>query len=457
MKSIKIPMFVLLSAVLLFTLTCDIYNKSIPEYLDKYTNTAGVGEYTFINGTLSDPQGRVYSGIVQPNSIIDLKLRNPKNYELLTYLEYFQSNSWIPFSRAEVSGDYSNVENTSGDFAGLKITVKFNPKDQIRINITGAKIGESYKLRIKLNDRETRREFEAYELPVITCSDYPEALGFFAVDIANVDKGLFVTWQQLLRGVTGDLADANRLVISCSDLGISETYTRDFNNTTLTWNPWSPGGRIEEQLGAYTIILAENTALTPQRIYRVTLRFSNIAGIVREITESLSSGEGVARVTTIDSQINEYSTLKSAFESIGDGQVATVTLLKNLINQEPITINGTGKDITFNSQSLYTMQLGAAHSGSLLTVGSGATLRLGGASTGILTLKGKAGNNSALISVNGGTLELNDRAVITGNTNSSDGGGVHVSGTFNMHGGTIERNEASEAAEYMYSAAEPLP
>ncbi|MCL2705145.1 MAG: hypothetical protein FWE72_02945, partial [Spirochaetaceae bacterium] len=433
----------LILIALLLTLTCDIYNKSVPEYLDKYTNTASVAEHTFTNGTLADPQGRVYSGIVQPNSSIELKLRNPKNYQLLTYLEYYQGGSWIPFSRAEAPGDYSIVENTSTDFAGLVITVKYNPTDQIRINIAGAKIGESYKLRIKLNDRETRREFEAYELPALTCSDYPEALGFFAVDIADVDKGLFVTWHQLLRGLTGDLADANKLVISCSDLGIQpETYTRDFNNTTMTWSSWSPAGRIVEHLGAYTIILAENITLTPQRIYHVTLRFTNIAGVAREITESLSSGEGVARVTIGSQQPLEYATLKSAFGSINDGQTATVTLLKNVFNQEPIIIEGAGKDITFNSQSLYTVQLGATHSGSLLTVDNGATLRLGGAaSMGTLTLRGKSGNNSALVSVSGGgTLELSDRALITGNTSSLDGGGVFVSGTFNMHGGSIEGN-----------------
>jgi hypothetical protein len=89
-----------------------------------------------------------------------------------------------------------------------------------------------------------------------------------------------------------------------------------------------------------------------------------------------------------------------------------------------------------------TIALTGSGTGSVITVGDGVTLTLKN-----ITFKGKDDNNAALIKVNqGGTLILEDGAVITGNTNtntSSSGGGVNVSGgAFTMSAGTISGNEA---------------
>lgn len=74
--------------------------------------------------------------------------------------------------------------------------------------------------------------------------------------------------------------------------------------------------------------------------------------------------------------------------------------------------------------------------GSLFTVYSGVTLIL----DNNINLVGKAGNDSALVYVDG-ILIMNSGATISGNTNSDvGGGGVLDRGTFTMNGGTITYN-----------------
>jgi fibronectin type 3 domain-containing protein len=98
-----------------------------------------------------------------------------------------------------------------------------------------------------------------------------------------------------------------------------------------------------------------------------------------------------------------------------------------------IILKGSGGERTVNLSG----------NGSLFTVGDGVTLVV---DEGV-TLKGHGGNNASLVSVNsGGTLLLKDGAKISGNTASAayyGGGGVSVSGRFEMSGGIISGNTAS--------------
>jgi len=84
----------------------------------------------------------------------------------------------------------------------------------------------------------------------------------------------------------------------------------------------------------------------------------------------------------------------------------------------------------------------AASSAALFTIPTGqsnVTLTLEN-----VVLQGLSDNNHPLINNISGILVMNDGAVITGNTRSSDkGGGVVNRGTFNMHGGSITGNRGS--------------
>ena len=94
-----------------------------------------------------------------------------------------------------------------------------------------------------------------------------------------------------------------------------------------------------------------------------------------------------------------------------------------------LTIDGGGRIVTLSGN------------GSLITVGSGVTLKLKN-----ITLRGRGAdvdNDASLIRVEGGNLEMNDGVVITGNrlfaSSYADGGGVYVSGsgTFTMSGNAL--------------------
>jgi len=79
------------------------------------------------------------------------------------------------------------------------------------------------------------------------------------------------------------------------------------------------------------------------------------------------------------------------------------------------------------------------YDGAMFTVEQGVTLVL----DSNITLKGRENNKSALIQIKkGGMLVMNDGSVITGNTTKGNGGGVLVSGTFSMSGGSISGNTA---------------
>jgi len=455
-KPIKLSIYILLSLALLFTLTCDIYDKSIPDYLDTYTNKATVGDHSFTGGTLSSPQGVPYPNLILHDSaVITLKLRNPKNYEILTTLEYHNGSSWVSFEYVsnDPYGDYSNVVNQSLNFPGTTFTVKYDPTTQIRITINNAEIGQAYKLRIKLQDRETKREFDSYELPVFKCTNYPEPVGLITVRAGASNIGVVVDWQQLLRSGTtiGDHADANRLVISCSDLGVSQTYTRELNPVTSLWGSWSPGGINETGNPFFSITLGALTPLVEGRSYIVVLRFSNEAGVVTEISEALTAAAMDARIIR-GGLPNEYPNLQDAFDSMDDHSEtsATITVLRPIMNQAPVIISGS-KTINLVSQGANTIQL-AATGGSLFTIDNGITLRIGdssangGASSGALTLGGVS-NTAALITVKAATLEMYNGATISGNTGI--GGGVSLTNTlarFYMYGGNITGNNATNGA-----------
>jgi hypothetical protein len=136
--------------------------------------------------------------------------------------------------------------------------------------------------------------------------------------------------------------------------------------------------------------------------------------------------------------------------------IGTGLVLNNTNSPAEVTIDGKRR----------TIQLGSTN-GALLTVGAGVTLTLKN-----ITLTGKSGNSSQLVSVSGGTLILDSGAVITGNARSGNvnGGGIVVSagelvmnagaavtnnstpwgsggvevggGTFTMNGGVISGNSA---------------
>ena len=476
MKQIKKHPYISLVAtffiLLAVTFSCDIYNKSIPEYLDYYTNSATVGEQNFTIGTLMSPQGQVYPGLIQQNSSIDLKIRNPKSFELVTNLEYNKDGAWIPFSRLEAPNDYTNVEYTALEYPDTTITAKYYPTDKITLGIN-TKIGQSYKLRLNLNDRETKRPFEDFELPMLTCTDYPNIIENPSIMTLPGGTALKVSWRQSLRNSgLGDKADANHLEIRCPSIGVpSLTYTRDFNSGV--WGEWQEVGGAPQVVRTvsggdnYNVTMPSSAGVLKEgALYNVILRLTNEAGVTREAA-SFAIGSPYEAKVTIGVTTTSCVTLADAFDHIRDegANTATITLVKDIENHNtsftiPIPeAGGAGSDITLVSEGANTIQIGSAIS--LFKVTNGGTLRLGGTGTGLgtVTLRGISNNTVALVNVSGtGTLlEVNDNTVITGNTSAAgSGGGVYIAGsgaTFHMNGGRIENNRAANGGGIYFNGA----
>ncbi|MDR2964775.1 MAG: hypothetical protein LBU88_03265 [Treponema sp.] len=200
-------------------------------------------------------------------------------------------------------------------------------------------------------------------------------------------------------------------------------------------NTGTNGTAIRTSGGAVTIAATGNVRATgggtSYAIYHVStdlLTINNTSttttGLIFPNTAKITNG---ARETF-------YASLSSAYTTASAGQ--TITVLKNITDQAPITIS---KNITLtNDGTVREITLGS--NGSMFTVTAG-TLTITG-----LTLQGISGNTAALVNVNGGTFNMNSGSTISENIAGDGGGGVVINGgTFNMNSGsTISENTAGD-------------
>jgi hypothetical protein len=212
-----------------------------------------------------------------------------------------------------------------------------------------------------------------------------------------------------------------------------------------------------ENTSAGTAVLKAATGTTLSDA--IIARFTTSESVGKTIV--LEGGEGKLKdagaVVLADGTTIYKATLQDAI-GLATGGIATnpieVRLLADVtMNAEADTIElSSGKHIRLVSQdSERTITRGANGFGSLFTVGSNASLTLGDNGTSGLVIDGGKDEDytaeAALITVDGGTLTMNAGVTLqNNNTNTSGkGGGVYVynSGTFNMNGGTISGNEAT--------------
>jgi hypothetical protein len=187
------------------------------------------------------------------------------------------------------------------------------------------------------------------------------------------------------------------------------------------------------------------------------LNWSDIAHIYPGLTTTLEIEFDAGDFAVVD--VVSAASLAAVLGSIPelpDGAVLVYSLTSETESMTPkyishtgavtVTIDGGGRTVTLSE------------AGSLIAIGSGVTLKLKN-----ITLRGRGlnvDNNTALITVQpGGTLELKDGGIITGNKNTASipfayaaayarGGGVYNEGDFTMSGGSITGNTASAAASY---------
>jgi hypothetical protein len=156
------------------------------------------------------------------------------------------------------------------------------------------------------------------------------------------------------------------------------------------------------------------------------------AGAVNEITKAIAAQHSSAEFTLVS------GTEKVSFGTGHLDEAGLVLTATTPTTPIIVELNGGGREIQLTN-------VPSKNNAPLITVGQEVTLILRN-----ITFRGVANNEAPLIKVeDGGTLELEDGACITGNTNTSfngKGGGVFVTGassTFNMKGGIISLNTAN--------------
>jgi hypothetical protein len=148
-----------------------------------------------------------------------------------------------------------------------------------------------------------------------------------------------------------------------------------------------------------------------------------------------------------------YATIKDAVADSVDGSVNKpdkIVVLKDISIDEAVAINS-GKHIKlvpYNGRGI--IKRSDTFGDSLFTVSSGASLALAGDGNKELVIDGGKTDSipttNSLVMVSGGTLTLNDNAILQNNSNLTGigGGGVHITGgAFNMNGGLISENTTS--------------
>ncbi len=433
---------------------CDLFNISVPGYIDEYIHTAEAGNYIFVTPIVDTIGSMTY---IPKDFEMELTIRNPQRYTLCPILEYKENGEWKKFPIPEYY--YNNIVVQYPAEGGALIEAEYDADktDKVRIKINDSVIGNSYTLRLSLKNLHSGVTYDGYELPLFTCLNKPHEVKNLSVIPRATNQestefhGLDLSWEQELwtKDVSvKDISDADKLVISCDGFA-SETYGRTFDNDLDKWSSWETEDQsksINFSDPSYRVTFAADKQLNPQANYTVNLLFTNETGLQRGQTKSCFTGNGNVRVDIINGageptgSTQHHYTLQAALASISENQTAVITLTDTIPSLEAYIIDD-NKKITIKAEGYRTIQLSGT--GSLFTVESGTTLILEGSAGNILTLAGIGNNNKALVWVDGGTLEMKEGAEITGNTNSADGGGVHVSGTFIMTGGSINKNRAS--------------
>lgn len=272
-KTAAVFSFILISS------SCNFFSLSIPDYIDKYTNSAAAEKCVFTRGIILTNSGdAVY---IKPGEEVstemELTLRNPRNYNLLAVPAYLAESGWKNFS-------YQDMTNrslfTDPDITG-ELNVEFRNPDRIRVRLSDAVPGKRYKIRIMLFEAETQRPMDPFTLPELICSDFPLNITGIRMTPGANRKGLKIYWKQLLKN---DARDADRLTISVTGLGNTETYSRTLNQPIRQWSGWKTADNktINFAAGEYSTTIGGTIPLTRGTTYLATLTFTNQDGLSRE-------------------------------------------------------------------------------------------------------------------------------------------------------------------------------
>ena len=151
-RIIKITNVLLLTA---FTLSCQLFENDVNDFMEKYTETAGIEQHDLSENTYPDSYG--HSCINSKKDLeVTLYMRNPKRFDLTPIVDF-------PSLSSEISRENIHIEQTSFDTIKLLIPQEF---------LVAADEGKNITTSYVLNEPMSGRIFAGYEIPLY-CNSIP--------------------------------------------------------------------------------------------------------------------------------------------------------------------------------------------------------------------------------------------------------------------------------------------
>ncbi len=161
---------------------CNLFNSSVPEYINKYAYTAGVGSLSVsssaaIRNSSSDNTLIIpVAGDAEGDNptVVKMKLRNPQSYNLKVGLEQYVFDSGTTTYQWELVSPSATASN-GAPWDSPEYKLEYAHPDLITVTIKKAYVKDEFRLRVTLEAADTTRPpFEPYELPLLRCNTEPD-------------------------------------------------------------------------------------------------------------------------------------------------------------------------------------------------------------------------------------------------------------------------------------------
>ncbi len=188
--------FILLGFVSMLFTGCQFFNSSVPEYINKYANEAGLHKVEF-SGSSDVKSTGMADHIILPGaaeSVLVFSMWNPKkiNLDIKIYKYNFPDARWD--TEPLLSLDASPRSDGDGTY-----TLEYNysaAPDKFYLGIKDANIKEKYLFRAEISERGgANRNFGSMDTPLIHCNIKPVTPTISPVPVAFIDgEGLVASW-----------------------------------------------------------------------------------------------------------------------------------------------------------------------------------------------------------------------------------------------------------------------
>ncbi|QQO10206.1 hypothetical protein [Breznakiella homolactica] len=215
-----------ITIALMFSGGCELFNLSAPDYIIEYTNNAAGMRWDFETGTTNAPRS---GNLVIPPAdadnpaIIRVRLRNPQSYSI------------IP-----------NAEIVSAGGPGvIDAAAEFFAHDSVVISLYDVQVKDRFSVRLHLRTADGLRNFETFEIPLITCNTAPEMPSGLKVPEKTAQGYPVAAWEM---NVTDDHDDVNEVTVRFKE-GESEAAEKTYYRSG-TPGEWRAGdGSVLEYTG----------------------------------------------------------------------------------------------------------------------------------------------------------------------------------------------------------------